>query len=147
MENIVGSIVHTMLDVDSFQNKNGARWILADGRAAPAGSEYVRLVGPNVPDLRGVFLRGKNYDRSTTEGNADGDLPVGAYQKGEIASHSHSYIQMVFDNNVDGIDSTARYSFEHLNASRQPGVTGGTEVRPNCVTVNIFICVGETSAA
>lgn len=146
MMNVVGSTVCTMLDLDTFLKKNGESWVLADGREAPPGSDYCKLVDVKVPDLRGVFLRGRNYDRNLAEGNADGDLKLGTYQKGAIAAHTHSYIQMVYNNAIDGVDSTTRNSYEHHNEERQTGAAGGVETRPNCVTVNIFICVGAIEA-
>lgn len=142
MMNLVGSTVCTMLDLDTFLKKNGASWVLADGREAPLGSEYRKLVDVNVPDLRGIFLRGRNYERNREEGNADGDCKPGTYQKSAIEKHTHSYVQMVYNNSIDGVDSTVRNSYEHHNEERQTGATGGSETRPNCVTVNIFICIG-----
>lgn len=139
---MTGSILASMLDVDTFLLKNGPKWMLADGSKAPENSDYFKLF-PNstVPDLRGVFLRGKNYNRDPAIGNADGDFKTGEFQPFSINSHSHGYTQMVYDNSIDGVDSTARYSGEHHNELRQTEAIGGKEVRPNNVTVNFFICV------
>jgi microcystin-dependent protein len=42
-----------------------------------------------------------------------------------LPAHSHSAIQMVHDNNVDGVDSSTVRSGDHHNQSRQTGVSGG----------------------
>ena len=55
----VGTIVASILDEAQFSAQNGTGWILADGRDV-SGSNYAVVKGENnVPDLRGVFLRGK----------------------------------------------------------------------------------------
>jgi len=82
----VGEIVVSMLDVATFKRINDVagkiKWVLADGNPCP-NSDYFTLdpvKHKSVPDLQGVFLRGKNYNRDKTQGNADGDLELGAYQ-------------------------------------------------------------------
>lgn len=139
----LGDIVSSMLDEGTFKRINGNGWVLADGRAVP-NTDYAKLVGANVPDLRGVYLRGKNYSRDKAQGNADGDLAIGTYQAFEIIKHSHPTVQMIENNNVDGVDSTVKRSGEHHNEPRQTGEFGGNEVRPNSVTVNFFIRVSGT---
>lgn len=135
-----GQIVSSMLSVEQFLQVNGNNWILADGRKVP-GSLYAKLVSESVPDLRGVFLRGKNYGRDPVFGNVNGDLPLGTFQKHEFASHTHDVVEMVYNNNIDGVDSAKTHSGEHHNEGRVTGARGGGETRPNCVTVNYFICI------
>jgi hypothetical protein len=43
----------------------------------------------------------------------------------EIPAHSHSTVQMIGTNSVDGVDSTTTNSGEHHNEGRQTGATGG----------------------
>lgn len=136
----LGDVVSSLLDEGNFLKINGRGWVLADGRPVP-NTQYAKIVGPKVPDLRGIFLRGKNYTRDKASGNADGDLPLGAFQNFEIIKHSHSTIQMVGNNEIDGVDSTTTHSGEHHNDAKQTGEYGGNEVRPNNVTVNYFIKV------
>lgn len=136
----LGDVVASLLSEASFREINGRGWVLADGRAVP-GTQYEKIVAAKVPDLRGIYLRGKNYERDKASGNADGDLPIGAFQKFEIIKHSHSTVQMIFDNNVDGVDSAKQNSYEHHNEDRQTGEYGGNEVRPNSVTINYFVKV------
>lgn len=90
----VGSVVYSVLDEAAFQFQNGgpspAVWILADGRNV-AGSAYQGLTGSStIPDLRGVFVRGRNYSRSTGTGDAAGDLSIGTYEGDTFGSHNHA---------------------------------------------------------
>jgi len=140
-----GEVVASMLDEAFFQSVYGPDWVLADGRTV-TGTWYEELVSANVPDLRGLFLRGRNYDRSKASGNAEGDLVMGTFQAFQVARHSHTCLEMIQNDAVDGVDSVTTHSFEHRNESRQTGEFGGDEVRPNCVTVNFFICVGASES-
>lgn len=89
----VGTVWYSMLDEATFQDENTApspeRWVLADGRNV-SGSRYEALTGDStVPDLRGVFIRGRNGARSGATGNPDGDLAVGTYSADKYNSHAH----------------------------------------------------------
>ena len=161
----VGEIVASMLDVTTFERLNNVadkvKWVLANGVPCPP-SDYLTLdpvKHAKLPDLRGVFLRGKNYDRDLESGNAQGDLTLGSEQTDAIQDHSHS-----FPSNPYFI-SQSKASGAHLqsgmsagSAFEDGGVSGisrltinGTgqmstgqiapETRPNNVTVNYFICI------
>ena len=136
----LGDVVASLLDPAKFAVAHGKGWVLADGRPVP-NTKYASQVGTSVPDLRGVFLRGKNNGRSVNEGNADGDLNLGSWQAQAFIKHSHSTVQMIGDNNIDGVDSTTTQSGDHHNEARDTGEKGGNETRPNNVTVNYFIKV------
>ena len=136
----LGEVVASMLDATQFAQVNGSGWVLADGRAVP-DTVYARMVAPNVPDMRGIYLRGRSYGRESRTGNAEGDLPVGTYQSDLIARHAHSTVQMIGNNAIDGVDSTTIHSGEHHNEARLTGEFGGDETRPRSVTVNYFIRV------
>lgn len=136
----IGDIKPSMLLEPQMQAQpEGAGWVLADGRSV-AGSKYATITGMSaVPDLRGVFLRGKNYNRASRTGNADGDLGLGTFQANQNAAHTHGYQWMKPDNSVDGVDSCCFPSGEHHNVASQTVASGGNEARPNAVTVNYFI--------
>lgn len=136
----LGEVVASMLDAPQFAQVNGSGWVLADGRPVP-DTLYAKMVSSNVPDLRGVYLRGMNYGRDRHSGNADGDLPLGTYQPDQVVQHAHSTIQMIYDNNVDGVDSCTTHSGEHHNEGRMTGEFGGSETRPRTVIVNFYIRV------
>ena len=87
----VGTVIASLLSESEFQGLFGKSWALADGRAVE-GSGYEKLTGnKNVPDFRGVFLRGKNHDRANDSGNPDGDLTAGTFQGDALQEHTHSY--------------------------------------------------------
>jgi hypothetical protein len=160
----VGSIAHSMLTEAQFNAQVGASpntWFLADGRSA-AGTLYASVTGAtNVPDLRGVYIRGKNNGRSGSTGNPDGDLALGTYQADQFGSHNHNFSdpghihQMnppfgsagnIYDGGSDrsAVDN-APFGSGNVTAAATTGITfntqGGNETRPRTVTVNIFIRV------
>ena len=74
----------------ALQALRGAGWVLADGRSV-TGSAYATITGTTaIPDMRGLFLRGKNNGRTDGNKNPDGDLGLGAIQGDQIVSHVHS---------------------------------------------------------
>lgn len=86
----IGDTKHSMLTVAQFQAQYGPGWILADGSTV-TGSKYAAVTtSTTVPDLRGLNLRGRNYGRSTSTGNADGDMAEGTYQSDQFNSHTHT---------------------------------------------------------
>lgn len=135
----IGSIVPSMMTEVQFQAAASDRWILADGRAVP-GTQYAALIGVNVPDLRGVALRGKNNGLTGSHANPDGDLALGTYQDDQLESHTHTYLYYHFASLGDD-SSTA---FAEVNKNPSTGTTdptGGNETRMKNVTVNYFIRV------
>ena len=137
----LGAIIASLLDSEKLAGMlDGHRWVLADGREV-SGTKYATYIGKYVPDLRGCFLRGRNYGRAGVDGNAAGDLVLGSYQHHEMQSHTHTFMEMVLDNSADGIDSTRTESYEHRTGARTTAATGGLETRPVNVTVNYFICI------
>ena len=95
-----------------------------------------------TPDLRGQFIRGLN-DFGTgvrNDGKQDPEnRSLGSYQSDEFKSHTHSTVQMIGDNNVDGVDSTTTHSGDHHNEARETGATGGNETRPK--NIALIYCV------
>lgn len=85
----VGTITESMLTESQFQTQVGTtNWVLADGRSV-TGSSYESVTGfSTIPDLRGVFRRGKNNGRSTATGNSNGDVAVGTFHTDQFV-HVH----------------------------------------------------------
>lgn len=140
----VGQIVASMLSVTKFQetyNINGEQWELAKGQDAPPDSRYRTDVGEKLPDLRGVFLRGKNHGREVATGNPEGDPDVGAYQKDEVVTHTHGLTQLdIGGGEDDGRSDNVRAKYKNkVEETTDP--YGGKETRPRNVTVNYFIRV------
>jgi hypothetical protein len=138
----VGEIVASMLTQGPFQRVHGSEWVLADGQNVK-GSAYSAATGmETVPDLRGVFLRGKNNGRAA-DGNAE--LSLGAYQADGFKTHVHSGVI-----GISGVKAGNVYDAsppqDRMN-SFQPASTstsvpdGAEETRPKNVTVNFFIKV------
>lgn len=99
----VGTVIASFLDPAALARVSGddtsfdphtARWIPADGRAV-SGSEFARVFGSNLPDLRGLFLRGLNYSepsRQRDDAWADpdgGHRKSGEYQADQLQFHTH----------------------------------------------------------
>jgi hypothetical protein len=161
----IGMVAQSMLTESQFQEINGVNWVLADGRSV-AGSVYEAVTGnSNLPDLRGMVLRGKNNARVDGFQNPDGELALGTFQEYEIPAHTHppgslttnttgSHSHSIPGNvnsgptgpysdqtNLTGVNSNTNPAGNHSH-SITGGVTGpqgGNENRMRNVTVNNFI--------
>jgi hypothetical protein len=149
----IGTVIYSMLDQDQMNVQVGGPniWVIADGSSA-AGTTYGSVTGnASLPDLRGVYPRGKNYGRSTTTGNPDGNLAVGTYQGDQFGLHNHNFNDpghthgsdaraLTTGGQVGGGDSS--FPFANIQ-SAFTGITfnaqGGNETRPRSVTLNPFI--------
>jgi hypothetical protein len=137
----IGTVLPSMLTQAQFNGQVGVGyWVIADGSSC-TGTTYASVTGyATVPDLRGVFLRGKNNGRADGKQNPDGDLSLGTYQADAFASHNHSYT-------VDG--DNGNQPGNHAACGNQTGgtrtntvdFTGGNETRARNVTINYFIRV------
>lgn len=108
----------------------------------------------NIPDYRGRFLRGvdagagRDPDADVRDPTAAGGLrgnDVGSVQLDETRSHDHATIQMIGDNNIDGVDSTTVQSGDHHNEPRRTGLWGGKETRPTNAYVFWLILSGPSA--
>jgi len=142
-------------------------WLLCDGTAINR-IQYLALFGVigtssgagdgattfNLPDLRGVFLRGVNGSRSDSFADPD-DLTlrtnifpggnigntVGSYQPDQFGNHVHHLIQEPAGNEFfdtdQGIVGAINWNGTESDAQTQP--TGGNETRPKNAYVNYII--------
>jgi hypothetical protein len=144
----VGDVVSSMLTDDQFQAQRvSTEWVLADGRSV-VGSLYAKVTGnTNIPDLRGVFLRGKNNltpDESAGR-NPAGDLPLGQYQPDALAAHQHDFKYGFKQDTAEILDriqgsTNTPYTFGPDTGEKteiQPNAS--EETRPRNVTANYFI--------
>jgi hypothetical protein len=133
----IGTIIGSLLSPDKFAARFGADsvyWKLADSSTASA--EYFTATGKsNLPDLRGVFLRGINAGRDTTAGDAAGERTAGSYQADEFKKHTH--LENLAAGN-GGIHSGGSYGV--INKI-QTGPAGGAETRPRNVAVYWYVKV------
>ncbi|MBN1306446.1 MAG: hypothetical protein JXA18_00915 [Chitinispirillaceae bacterium] len=138
----IGTIIGSMLNPEKFRQffpGDSTLWILADSSTASA--EFFAATGKsNIPDLRGVFLRGINSDRSGTLSDPDGEREAGSSQADAFKSHNHSRMQFVSGATNSGtwgvLDNTDR---GHSTTSSSS--TGGAETRPRNVAVYWYIKV------
>ena len=94
--------------------------------AIPAG--WVLCNGANsTPDLRDRFVigAGTSYAVNATGGNKDA-IVVNHTHSVSDPGHVHTTVQMIGNNNIDGVDSTTVQSGDHHNEGRNTGsaVTG-----------------------
>jgi len=108
----VGDIIQSMLSEENFIEQNGAGWVLANGRPV-AGSKYAALIGANIPDLRGRFLRGRDYGPGA---NPDGDQVLGTTNGHKTAPNGMSA-------SVSG--NTGGESASHQHSTNQSDIYGG----------------------
>lgn len=139
LSSCLGCVEQSVLTEAQFQNVNGSNWVLCDGRNI-VGSKLAQLTGiSNAPDLRGEFLRGKNFGKFTdVEEAALGD------SKGDTVG-PHQHIVRVFDSNAPearvgaGIYWDGGKRFTDETAPLVQGVAAANpETRPKNVTVNFF---------
>jgi microcystin-dependent protein len=98
------------------------------------GTTFDTVTGFQIPDMRGLFVRGWDHNKGIDAGRV-----FGKTQEDMLASHTHTTIQMIGDNSVDGVDSTTTASGDHHNQTRNTGATGGTETRPK--NIALIYCI------
>lgn len=84
-----------------------------------------------TPDLRDRFVIGAGSSYAVTQTGGTKDAVVVSHTHTAYVAdpgHTHTTVQMIGDNNVDGVDSTTRRSGDHHNQNRNVGssVTGIT---------------------
>ncbi len=141
-----------------------AGWLLCDGRAvnrtthqqlyAAIGNVHGSGDGTstfNLPDYRGRFLRGTDGGsgrdpdaaaRSAPAAGGQAGAGVGSVQADDFRAHQHPLTEWIFNNNVDGLDSTGVHSWEHHPEARATSPTGGSETRPVNAAVQWLILAG-----
>ena len=164
-----GTIVYSMLDEHTFRQEMGAgeNWIMADGRSIVGqGTRYEQLGFTHVPNLCGVFVRGKNNGRADGYQNPDGELPLGQMtqdrfmhhnhtgQTGDDSpDHSHGFGGYPFGASYGGDNSTENLGTAPNGFYRQTdgasvrhkhaiATDGGLETSPKSITLNAYIKLG-----
>jgi hypothetical protein len=138
----IGSIRPVYLtEAEYLADTESTTWILADGRSI-AGSRLAVMRGwTNIPDMRGVGIRGKNYTRSDSFANPDGDLALGALQQEQFKSHLHTlhYIIAGSSGALDREVGTEKYNADPSGAGLIMDPSGGNETRMKNATVNYMV--------
>lgn len=155
----IGDVKYSILTEADFQKVNGTEWVLLKGQtmAEINYAPYDKLNGtietvvdvagqPNVyhadyvnlPDARGIFLRGEN---GGTTRNPDTLIKMGEYQADSYEAHTHGALGTWLLGNAPGnryAATTGGFGNDDPgNAIVQPA--GGNETRSKNVTVNIFV--------
>jgi hypothetical protein len=142
-----------------------AGWLLCDGQSYNRTGQYANLFGAigtnfgfpninqfNVPDLRGMFLRGQmglrndglgdldNTSRIASGTNGAVGNNVGSYQSDELKSHNHKQGDRIGSQNVGNIAAGGLNGItDNNNSLTYTSLTGGSETRPKNVYVNYII--------
>lgn len=136
----IGDVRSSFLTETQFQAEVDTTWVLCDGRNISGADLHVLIPAfLTIPDLRGMFLRGKNEGRVDGKENPDGEIALGDYQADEFASHSHTI--PAFNSPIGGGQAAGAST----NAGTFPDTdpTGGNETRAKNVTVNYFIKINR----
>ncbi len=162
----VGTVIASMIPPEIFL-RNWPDWALANGDRIPVNSEYEKLVqnNANLPDLRGVFLRGLNVNKRPGEEGYDpnGDRLAGHFQSYTTAlptesfsiemqsagNHRHQYQTHVEASGKEDHDhSPANKYTKHMDTkpsgehTHDASIIGGdSETRPSNVSVYFYIKV------
>lgn len=114
-------------------------WLLCDGQSTANYPGLAAVVGPNVPDLRGEFIRGLDNGRGVDNGRA-----LGSSQGDAFKAHTHT-IRTYWDghysyskaNQAGDGGSTDGVPASTMNTSSAGG--GATETRPRNIALNYII--------
>jgi hypothetical protein len=156
----IGTIVASVLDYKTFSKLNGdleifniekSKWAPCDGRNV--GKSAFGSVRGNVPDLRGVFLRGLNKFMDPEDGaselkenhkDPEPNRNAGSFQSDTLKNHKHAIRFSVSDNpsryNDDG-KAAAQMASTTNDINNKTGQTdkGGEETRPKNIAVYYYI--------
>jgi len=106
----VGSVQPSTLTEVQFQAEAGNDWVLCNGGSA-VGSDYESITGnANVPDFRGLGLRGDNGLRFDALADPDGSKPLGSGWPEKTSG--------------DALSGTADTAGSHTHPESQVAVTG-----------------------
>lgn len=133
----LGNVEYSVLNEEKFRELNGKEWVLMDGRNI-AKSKLCKFSGLcDVPDARGVFVRGMNEKRQGKLGDPDGDRVVGEYQQDSFKSHHHQYVNSgVWGRSWRGSSEGPKTAYEQAGNTNN---TGGTETRPRNIALYTYI--------
>jgi len=157
----IGALIASHLSFDELKKDNpdfATYWQPADGRSVARDTAYFKiktdqsLNAVNLPDLRGVFLRGMNrFDPAGELGpvstvQADPETrKAGSFQGEEFKSHNHpisnSGPAFAYQVSGMGIQSNKGTEIRFTPPSMTVGAAGGAETRPKNVAVYYYIRV------
>lgn len=142
----VGTIVSSVLPPEKLYTIT-TLWVPADGRSIDQNTKYAQLTNKsNVPDLRGLFVRGLNAferDGFRSDGFADPEVNrvVGSVQKAETQSHTHNVPKAMggFKNTGFDMFGAGKGGVENPKFGTVSDPHGGAETRPNNIALYYYI--------
>ncbi len=157
----IGDVKYSILDEAAFQEVNGKNWVLLKGQFIDGSdpnevtepSDLFRLTGiKQLPDARGVFLRGANLKRDPTTGDTEANRSLGSYQADAVKKHKHDFGQTQFDVAVmhgsdKGEGGSDRYFSTPARITINISETGpnlsGEETRPRNICLFVYIKINR----
>lgn len=141
--------VHTRVPVGTITAFYGETapegWMLCDGSTIPNDGRFenlIDMIGPEVPDLRGVFLRGVNYKRHDEFADSEPGRGLGSFQTDSIKNHTHP---LEVPNRLNGSISGTNPQMDWAQPRGSRIITtrdnngGAAETRPKNIAVNFII--------
>ncbi|GAA3957505.1 hypothetical protein [Mucilaginibacter dorajii] len=149
----LGDVKYSILPPDQFKQMNGSGWVLLDGRKVNGSQLQKHFSMNNIPDARGMFLRGLNYDRQDdlidpffkehhrvrVAGEYQGDI-VGPHNHGWTGRDGNGYpnkSEQRWMNPTDDPTHENHYPVVSKNNYSTAGV--GTETRPKNIALYVYI--------
>lgn len=156
----------TIVAYGGTQSPNPRQWLLCDGKSYNASTDPLyrdlfRAIGTryggtgetnfNVPDMRGMFMRGAQLDKGNggdpdwksrmVQGVGNNENEPGSTQPDGIGAHNHKFTKTVVADSDSGtgyIASGGDKGTQSISKSESDSF-GGNETRPMNISVNYLI--------
>jgi hypothetical protein len=135
----VGTVIASYLAPPRMKERYGEQWALADGSDVSTKTAFYDITGKTqLPDLRGMFIRGLNADRKDGKQDPDGDTRVvGDYQADDFHRHKHAFgTAGIWGRSFKGEDGSPKTAYAKDEDTKEKG---GNETRPRNVALYYYI--------
>ena len=143
----LGDVRYSVLPPANFRNLNGDGWQLMDGRNINGSDLCTEFGTCQIPDARGVFIRGMNVGRDQASGDPEGNRGVGSYQSDNIESHTHGLHHRIIGDTrggfTHGVAAGGGSGSIHDIGIRTTDAKGGNETRPRNIALYVYIKVNQ----
>jgi hypothetical protein len=137
-EGAIGDVKYSILSPEKFKEENGNGWVLMDDKIALEGSDLKNKHGIlELPDARGLFIRGLHLTRNDGKGDSDEGInrKVGSYQNETNAAFSYNGAEGTISNHARNHEPGTGIARLH-NHFR-------IESRPENIALYIYIKINE----
>jgi microcystin-dependent protein len=114
-----------------FRSSAPPGWLQCNGQSTSGFSALAALIGANVPDLRGEFIRGWDNGRGVDSGRV-----LGSSQNDMLEAHTHT-VGVADDSSTSG--SKVKEGTGNVDTSVTTSSSGGTETRPR--NIALMYCI------